>query len=392
MVYNTRTFALTENCFNNDTIPDVDTSNVPDNIDEAVSTILYETEINYNRLMNVSGVFGSGFVNENVITEAVDLKSFFAKIKAFFKNLLEKIVKLFKKIMEKAKEFFKNIFSKNKKPNDSSNNNQKNNTWKYITSTSKEDNNYSDENKSSDVKMLGYTDILALPQKEYNDITYKGYNYTHIEKDSEINIENIATDVQHVIFDLFDEIGCIGTHNFLKLDDNAMQNIEKEAIKVYNKANSLDFKNTMQKKIYSTILGKDVQSVEQNAWKKELFKYFRDGQDSPTELIMRDSDIAIYQEAIRNGEDDIKYRLKYSYSNIDRYVARWDTLPPKRYYYADDHKKDIVDRYHYELAQCEYYYRKQLVIACTEFATAQTNAIIEQCSQYKRALTQMLNQ
>lgn len=394
MVYNTRTFALAEHYFTNNAIPDVDTSNIPNNIDEAVSTILYETEINYNRLMNISGVFGSGFINEEVITEAVDLKGFFAKVKTFFKNLLEKIAKLFKKIMEKAKEFFKNIFSKNKKSNTNGNNSstQKNNA----SVNSKEDDNSSDENnRSSGTKMLGYTDILALPQKEYNDITYKGYNYTHIsEGTSKIDTRKIFK----VITNQLDSVISDAENRIFELkSDEDIENFYKDSINIYNRLNSSEIKNATQKDIRSVILGQNAYSTDQNTWKEELFKYFRDGQDSPTKLAMTNSDIVKYQEAIRDGEDSIDFRLKHTYNQIKQELE-WrlrDFNPIKdreEMYNSTKWKSKVISKYFYETTTFKYYWLKQAITDVTEFTTAQTNAIIEQCAQYKRALTQILNQ
>lgn len=387
MVYNTRTFALAENCFNNNTIPDVDASNVPDNIDEAISTILYETEINYNRLMGVSGVFGSGFVNEEVITEAVDFKAFFKKVKEFFKNLLEKIAKLFKKIMEKAKEFFKNIFNK-KSDSDSGSNSQKNN------SSNK-------NNVSSATKMLGYAndDILALPKKEYNDITYKGYNYTHLEEGtSKLNSDNIFGAIYtycNKIADKLDNLIIDGRGELTP--EEFLTTFEKGLTEERTKFNSSTTKNDIQKGIYSAILKNDSHPDNQDAWNRELFKYFRNGQSSPIDITIGESDITEYQNIInKRGDTDIAKCTCNSFNMINQEIEYHlrDFYPAKYAKEKEDGslKHKLAYEHFYEVHKFMTFWLKQAIVAVTEFTTSQSNAIMERARQYKRALTQMLNQ
>ena len=405
MVYNTRTFALAENYFTNNAIPDVNTSNIPDNIDEAVSTILYETEINYNRLMNISGVFGSGFVNEEVVTEAVDLKGFFAKVKTFFKNLLEKIAKLFKKIMEKAKEFFKNIFSKNKKSNTNGNNSsaQKNNA----STNDKEDDNSSDEHdRSSGTKMLGYTknDILALPQKEYNDITYKGYNYTHLtEGTSEIDTDKIKKIISSYVSWQRKKV-----YENIKNRNIYSQETYEKLPELRNKLNetslylsSSNIRNKIQNEIYSIILNTPSFSLKDSeTWERKLYTYFRDDQETPVDILMKSSDISKYQEKLKSGEDSIQQRLKHTYNQAESDIKnRLEELRNPSEYLNHEDESDFegaIENFELELGyqrvNFNIYWLKQTLNWITQFTVAQTNAIMEQCRQYRTALIKIQNQ
>lgn len=100
-----------------DILPDVDTSNVPDNFDEAVSGILYSNERNWNMLMQTVGIAELSCMEAegDVIYEAADIKAFFKKIGDFFKTVLDKIAAFFRKIVEKVQDWF---FSIKKKMNE----------------------------------------------------------------------------------------------------------------------------------------------------------------------------------------------------------------------------------------------------------------------------------
>ena len=69
---------------------------------EAALNIVVEGEDNYNRIMQAVGIDEYNYFEENgveMIYEAADVKGFFAKIKAFFVNLLQKIKGLIKKFI-----------------------------------------------------------------------------------------------------------------------------------------------------------------------------------------------------------------------------------------------------------------------------------------------------
>lgn len=95
-----------EDIFNN--IPDINTDNISDNLDEAVSNLICETEVNWNNLMQAVGIaeLTAMETQGEVIYEAVDIKAFFQKICDFFKNIFDKIAALFKKLALKVDEWF----------------------------------------------------------------------------------------------------------------------------------------------------------------------------------------------------------------------------------------------------------------------------------------------
>lgn len=72
---------------------------------KSISEIMYETEYNWNSLMNAISIVETSSIEAHgeVIYEAVDFKAFFEKVKEFFKNLFDKIKRLFTTIILKIK-------------------------------------------------------------------------------------------------------------------------------------------------------------------------------------------------------------------------------------------------------------------------------------------------
>ena len=72
---------------------------------KSISEIIYETEYNWNSLMDAINIIETSSIETRgeIIYEAVDFKAFFGKVRDFFKNLFDKIKRLFTTIILKIK-------------------------------------------------------------------------------------------------------------------------------------------------------------------------------------------------------------------------------------------------------------------------------------------------
>ena len=357
-----------ENVF--DILSDVDTSGVSDNIEEATSNLLYETEVNWNSLMQAVGIAELTAMESTgeVIYEAVDFKAFFGKVKEFFKGLLEKIGKLFKKIVEKAKELFGNIkkfFAGNKKNGTSNTNNSTTDYTKYGPTY--------DKSK------------LALTSKQYKDITYDGYVFT--------NLDNYGPSFSNV----YGNIDFLNKYNDFYTDFLHLPTFNPKRIELYEKMKALEAEYSSKAKkdeILHQIRTSFISNINLSGdydWNKELFKYFRNSKSEPEKITMKDSDISEYQNIIKNNEKLIEDVISKSYKRINdtvnEEISSCESFKSKMNNSDNnDYLDDVVIRYKNAEISC---YKLALQEAVS-IITAQSNAIMAQTRQYKAAITRIM--
>ena len=260
-IFNTRR-AVTESYEDvniDDILPNVDTSNVPDNFDEAVSGILYSNERNWNMLMQTVGIAELSCMEAegDVIYEAADIKAFFKKIGDFFKSVLDKIAGFFRKIVEKVQEWF---FSIKKKMNEKK-----------------------------------FKDLTQVP----TGFKYEGYNF--IDELDKYIISDVGK-----ITELYDAI----TKDLANSSDDALNDIDAEIADKMGDPKSAKFKNMVLGIILNGVEIKD-DNVDIS---KEIFKYFRSGKDKPEEIT--NIDIDKYKNTINTNLAVVKRTVAKDYKNV----------------------------------------------------------------------------
>lgn len=260
-IFNTRR-AVTESYEDvniDDILPNVDTSNVPDNFDEAVSGILYSNERNWNMLMQTVGIAELSCMEAegDVIYEAADIKAFFKKIGDFFKSVLDKIAGFFRKIVEKVQEWF---FSIKKKMNEKK-----------------------------------FKDLTQVP----TGFKYEGYNF--IDELDKYIISDVGK-----ITELYDAI----TKGLANSSDDALNDIDAEIADKMGDPKSAKFKNMVLGIILNGVEIKD-DNVDIS---KEIFKYFRSGKDKPEEIT--NIDIDKYKNTINTNLAVVKRTVAKDYKNV----------------------------------------------------------------------------
>lgn len=189
---------------------------------------VYETECNYARLMESIGISELTYYVEtgnDIVTEAGYGESFFEKAKKFFKSILDKIAALFKKFIA------------------------------LIDSYIKTDKEFVNKYKK------------ALIKVNTRDFEYKGYKFTHLN-DYDINatakkMDNVINrNISDKRYDIFDETSTVGFENVVK--------------------NVVDNKDKIENQIRNCATDSGSNETEASELSKDLFEYFRDGEDSPT--------------------------------------------------------------------------------------------------------------
>lgn len=213
--------------------PDIDSIEEAksDNLLEAAYIGVYETESNYARLMESVGIAELSYYVEtgkDIVIEANYGESLFDKARALFKKILEKIASVFKKFLALVNSFIlsdKSFVEKYKK---------------VLT----------------DVNTKGFS--------------YKGYEFISDMKD---NISDISTRIDNSIID----------NNFPTYDSN------KNSTELSTIINDIsDNKEKLFNKIRGITVNKDTE-IESSDYSKELFKYFRSGEDKPKEITTVDT-------------------------------------------------------------------------------------------------------
>lgn len=340
-IFNTRR-AVTESYEDvniDDILPDVDTSNIPDNIDEAVSGILYSNERNWNMLMQTVGIAELSCMESegNVIYEAADIKALFKKIGDFFKSVLDKIAGFFRKIVEKVQEWF---FSIKKKMNEKK-----------------------------------FKDLTQVPA----NFEYEGYDFID-------NLDKFAVKPDADGTDYWAET--------LEGIDNAIKNnmSPDEAKEKYNKFPKDLTEATMKATILSRILsGADIDTSKPDM-AKDIFKYFRSGKDKPEKILAKDIDISIYKNTINTNLATVKKSVATDYKSLQDYVnKKIKDLEDK----IKGDKIDGVDEKYISVAvtmvnDATKYLKMELDVS-SQVYSGQLKALHDQSKQYYGALVKMLS-
>lgn len=211
-------------------LDDIQESSLEPNM-EAGFIIMAESEENYNKIMKAVGISELAYYEANgeeMVYEAVDFRGFFAKIKDFFMNLLKKVAALVKKFLA--------LFD----------------SW----------------TKSDKSFVNKYRKELNLAST--SDFTFKGYEFKNVESTT------ISSNSTSMGTKLDTELG-------LKLEDFRVAAILTQA-----KCKGLIEKVSENKEdIMDNIRGAAIgqsSGVASGDLYKELFMYFRDGEESKTEI------------------------------------------------------------------------------------------------------------
>lgn len=334
-----RSTSVTENQQNDEDIsiilPDVDTSDVSDNIDEAVSDIILSSERNWSMLMQTVGIaeLTAMEADGDVIYEAVDIKAFFGKIKDFFAKILDKIAGVFKKIVETVQDWFAKI-----------------------------------KRTFNDKK---FKDLTSVP----DGFKYEGYVFS----------DNITEPFKK------DIISCFNTTEYLSFEreiktygGDSLENYVKEL-------NDPENKKTLINQIRSYLLDEKLDGDYD--WSKEIFKHFRSGKEKPEEITTKDIDIAEYKTAINENQTSVKRAVKESYKELEKDTNIYiNSL-------KESNKLDIEDNDFsngnpdlcIKKMQATIKYAQEYMNAATAVYTGQVKALADQAKQYYGALVKMLS-
>lgn len=340
-IFNTRR-AVTESYEDvniDDILPDVDTSNIPDNIDEAVSGILYSNERNWNMLMQTVGIAELSCMESegDVIYEAADIKAFFKKIGDFFKSVLDKIAGFFRKIVEKVQDWF---FSIKKKMNEKK-----------------------------------FKDLTQVPA----NFEYEGYDFID-------NLDKFAVKPDADEADYWD-VTLEAIEHAIK--NNMSPNEAKKNYSIFMKYNT---EAELKAGILSYILpGANVDTSKPDM-AKDIFKYFRSGKDKPEKILAKDIDISIYKNTINTNLATVKKSVATDYKSLQDYVnKKIKDLEDK----IKGDKIDGVDEKYISVAvamvnDATKYLKMELDVS-SQVYSGQLKALHDQSKQYYGALVKMLS-
>lgn len=199
--------------------------------DTDISTqIFIQNETNWYKLMRAVGISELYSIENDSAVLYESTNGFFTKIKEFFLKIWEKIKAFFKKIIIRIDAISKNGVSFIKK---------------YDKEISK----------------------IVVP----SDFSYKGYRYTHLNN-NDLNPGTIDTDTEfkNEGFDLSN------VDNIVNITDDKQLDAIKDAI------NELELD-----KVYNALRGRLLHTnseIESNEWHSELYKYFRNGEDTREDI------------------------------------------------------------------------------------------------------------
>ena len=193
---------------------------------------VYETECNYARLMESIGVSELTYYVEtgkDIVTEAGYGESFFEKAKKFFKSIIDKIASLFKKFIA------------------------------LIDSYIKTDKEFVNKYKK------------ALIKVNTRDFEYKGYKFTNLDYD----INSAANKMDNVIDKIIKNVEYDNLQKVMKLTTQEIDELTKDINENRDK---------YENQIRNCAIDSGSNETEASELPKDLFEYFRDGEDSPTTI------------------------------------------------------------------------------------------------------------
>lgn len=218
---------------------------------EAALNIVVEGEENYNRIMQAVGIDEYNYFEENgveMVYEAADIKGFFGKIKAFFVNLLQKIKGLIKKFISLFDSYTK------------SDKDFVNKYRKHLLTVNMKDFEYK-----------GY---------KFDDAKLTGFNCDKVLDAIRASVNGLGKDVKY-----------------------AEQNKDKCQDFLDKTSDISDIEETMRGAAFSACDGTD-SKMDAGEYSKELFKLYRDGEDS--KVVLENISISTQLNYILNTKDAVK--------------------------------------------------------------------------------------
>lgn len=233
---------------------------------EGAMAIVAESEANYNAIMRAVGIEELAVYESTgaeMVYEAGNISSFFGKVKEFFKKILEKIKALFKKFFAMFDSYTK-----------------------------------------SDKEFLNkYRQVLT--RVNTRDFKYKGFKFTHLN----ISISKVDEELDKII-----------DHNLKSITGNTATKQSLEKI-----LKDFEDRETIVEKMRSKAIGES-SSLTQSEFTKELYRYFRDGEDTKQEL----DDIKILDilgnlqnnsglvKAAKKSYGDLEKTIKTTITNLEK--------------------------------------------------------------------------
>lgn len=340
-------------------------------IEEAMTGILYETEVNYSNLMKAVGIaeLCDMETNGEVIYEAGNVKAFFRKIGDFFNNLFNKIVALFKKFALSIDEFF----------------------------TSKSVKLFVNSEKFNNLK--------SVPK----GFKYTGYKFTTANNyvagcDSPEDCLN-STDLFKDHTDLWDAHWNTDTLLYTP-------SIVKTRVDWTSKANESETRKKTIHQMRCYMINADDSLTKENDFNKLLFAIFRNMQSSPSEITESDIDISLYKKTLQEGYGKLKKsiadNIKQAKDNVNECIKELNkrlndvdkakggkpkfrpsiaAMPDK-----EDGDGDTFYGIAAKLVNAKVFYLKQYITDVTSLQIAHVKALLDETKQYKMALTKMMNE
>ena len=337
-------------------------------IEEAMTGIIYEAELNYSSLMKAVGIaeLSSMETTGDVIYEAVDIKAFFKKIGDFFNNLFSKIVALFKKIASAIDEFFTSVSVK-----------------VFINSKR-------------------FNSLKSVPK----GFKYTGYKFTAAN--------NYAANCNSPE-DCLNSTELFGDHTELQgtywNKDSLLYNpnIVRARVSWISDANNMETRKKTIHQMRCYIVGSDSALEKEDDFNKLLFTTFRNNQSSPSEIIDKDIDISLYKKTLQEGYGKLKKNISDNVNqakdNVNKCIKELNNkveevgkakgkdsdfivAKPKN----DDGNGDSFYTIATKLINAKIFYLKQYITDVTSLQVAQAKALLDETKQYKMALTKMIHE
>lgn len=275
----------------------IDITNAGNIEDGAMGMIIAETEANYTAMMKTIGICELAAIEQEgeAIYEASDVSGFFGKIKEFFKNILEKIKRLFKNFLVKFDSWTKS----NKD---------------FVTKYKKQ----LIAAKTKDLKFEGFVykiegggDVASAPAEFKDDQVASALSAVNSANSTAINAILAEADADKMVSAVkgLDGIKDGSSDDEYNSFVSALDKIDE---------NYDDIMEALRGNMFAKSKGK----LTSEEYTQELFKYYRNGEETKSEL--EDSDINITNlMSILLNYNTVKKTVTDAYNKIDKGIGKF---------------------------------------------------------------------
>ncbi len=319
---------------------EIDTSLI-NNVDEAASEIIIQTEQNWYTMMKAVGISELSAIETNgdVIYEAANIGSFFTAIKNFFKKLFQKVAALFKTFAMK------------------------------LYAGTRDAKTFCDKYKEQ-------INTLTVP----SDFEYQGYKFTHINEAHPFKNKNDTDDIESIEHDI-------------DTTDPTSDSIKKRIEEFADADKQKDKKEDIRGNI---LRGKG--KIDASEWDEEVFKYFH-GEQTEKDTIDNISpssyrDDIINSSKIKSVVDADFTEFKANYNNLMAKLDKKEKDLQNQTPVEDVNGNKVTDKAveaKLKITKIWSEQRKFEYECITTVYNAQLKAIEEQNRQYKAVLVKLLS-